>query len=546
MKKDMWKLFERKNKVLKKKHRFVEFSIMVMIALLAVLFACSPIATIQSISSTSTNPTNTIVIAKAPLSEISKDTVKVVIDKNKLQQKIEGFGATHVSLIYEGAGDVLSPEIRAKAIDALFKQVGISMGNLEGALLESTGGWENRKNDNSDPFSINWDGFETKTAEAIQQNLVKPALPLGFDNYFLSQKVNVRWASPWLEELRQHDYERYLDEIAEQVVAGHLHWRKVYGIVPAYQMLFNEPLSGNHELLNGSVKDIVNIVKRTGKRLQSEGFQVRFVLPNEETEENTVQVAKAILSDPEARQFVGAIGYHTYPYGSTYSSISEILATSGVGKPNPERIAVRERLRDLGQQYKIPVWMTEVSHGNVKAQSFEAFLGRAIHIHDELLYANASAYFGMNNMWDNASQQMHFNNQDLSSEEGTIVLIDSPKQTVTITGMGYAIGHYARWVKRGSTRLDATSSNPLVQITAFLDENQKSLVLVVINNAMESQQLDIQLNGVTLEGAIAGEQSTKTSYWQTLSPLKAEVSNHFTISIPPKSVTTMLGKEKPV
>ncbi|NUN67325.1 hypothetical protein HCU40_21985 (plasmid) [Pseudanabaena biceps] len=540
----MWKLFNGKNRILRLKLNLVSFSLVTAIALIAVLFACSPVATTQISSITSTNSTNNIIVAKAPTDQISKESVKIVVNKNKPHQNIEGFGVTHVSLVYEGVGDVLNPDLRTKAIDAIFKQVGISMGNLEGALLESTGGWGNRKNDNSDPFSFNWDGFDTKTAESIYQKLIKPSATLGFDNYFLSQKVNVRWASPWLENLQQHDYERYLDEIAEQVVAGHLHWRKAYGIVPNYQMLFNEPLSGNGELLNGSISDVVNIVKRTGARLQNEGFTAKFVLPNEETEEKTLEVAKAVLSDPEARQYVGAIAYHTYPYGSTYSSIPKILATSGVGKPNPERIAARKRLRDLGEQYQIPLWMTEVSHGEVKAQSFEAFLGRAIHIHDELIYANASAYFGMNNMWDNASQQMHFNNQDLSSEEGTIVLIDSPKQTVTITGMGYAIGHYARSLNRGSTRIDATSSSPLVQITAFWDDSQKRLVLVAINNEKEERALDIQLDGVTLSGAIASEQSTKTSYWQTLSPIKMEVPNHFTISVPPRSVTTMRGEAK--
>jgi O-glycosyl hydrolase len=523
------------NQVVKSKHRVVISSLVVAILVIVTLFACAPLAL---------NRSNEDVIAKSNLPQISPDAIKVVVDKNKVHQTIEGFGATHVSLVYEGVGDVLSPDLRLKAIDALFKEVGISMGNLEGALLESTGGWDNRKNDNLDPFNINWDGFETKAANAIQQKLVSPSASLGFNNYFLSQKVNVRWASPWLNTLRQHDYERYLDEIAEQVVAGHLHWREAYKIVPTYQMLFNEPLSGNNELLNGSIKDIVNIVKRSGERLQKEGFQVKFVLPNEETEEKTLETAKAVLTDPDARKYMGAIGYHPYPYGSAYSSIPRILSTSGVGKPDRDRIAIRQRLRDLGQEYKIPVWMTEVSHGDVKARSFESFLGRAIHIHDELLYADASAYFGMNNMWDDTSQKLHFGNKDIDSEEGTIVLIDSPKQIVSITGMGYAIGHYARWVKRGATRLEATSNNPLVQITAFWDQNQKRLILVAINNANKSQQLDILLNGVTLEGAIASEQSTQKSYWQQLSAIQVEIPNRFVISIPAKSVTTMQGLGK--
>src|SRR3989338_3365615 len=134
--------------------------------------------------------------------------------------------------------------------------------------------------------------------------------------------------------------------------------------------------------------------------------------------------------------------------------------------------------------------MTEVSHGEVDPRSFDNLLGRAIHIHDELVYANASAYFGMNNIWDTISHKEHFGNRNLFSEEGTIVLIDNDDtQTVYITGMGYAIGHYARWIKKGAVRIEAESSDPLVQVTAFRDDSQKRMVLVVINNASTEREL---------------------------------------------------------
>ena len=76
-------------------------------------------------------------------------------------------------------------------------------------------------------------------------------------------------------------------------------------------MLFNEPLTGNKELKSSDVQDVVDIVKRAGARLRAEGFSdILFVIPNEETVDATLRVAAAVLSDPEARQYVGAIGYH--------------------------------------------------------------------------------------------------------------------------------------------------------------------------------------------------------------------------------------------
>lgn len=465
----------------------------------------------------------------------------VLIDGAKQHQAIEGFGATHLSLVYEGKGDVLSPTLRSRAIDAVYRQVGLTTGNLEGALLESSGGWNERRNDNNDPFTTDWAGFQTFNARGMKENVVDLASPLGFNNYFLGQKVNVRWASPWLDTIRKTDYNRYLDEVAEQVIAGQVHWRDKYGIVPRYLMLFNEPLSGNRELLNGTIKDVVDIIKHVGARLRGAGFpEVKFIVPNEETEEISLHTAKAILSDPVARQYVGAIGYHPYPYGSPYASVPRILKTSGSGNPDSDRVAVRYALRDLGKQYGIPVWMTEVSHGDVDPRSFDGLIGRAIHIHDELVYANASAYFGMNNMWDAISHQLHFSGRNLNlfSEEGTIVLIDNKSETVYITGMGYAIGHYARWIKRGAVRIDANSSDRLLQVTAFRDVDRSRMILVAINNAFSAKTLSVTIDPEILSGRAIGEQSTATAYWQHVSVLVTNPTS-FTVSVPAKSVTTI-------
>lgn len=471
--------------------------------------------------------------------------VEVTIDNTQEHQTIDGFGATHLSLVYEGIGDVLNTDLRAEAIDAAYNQVGLTLGNLEGDLLESPGGYDQRTNDNSDPSNFNWNGFQSFRADVMKTKVVDLAEPLGFDDYFVAQKVNVRWASPWLDDIRDTNYDLYLDEVAEQVAAGHIYWRDTYQIAPDYQMLFNEPLSGNDELLNGTTQDVVDIVKRAGARLNSEGFsQIKFVIPNEETEQKSINTATAVLSDPVARPYVGAIGYHPYPYGSTYASIPKILNTSGTGNPDTGMISIRNQLRDLGQQYGIPVWMTEVSHGGVDPRSFDSLRGRAIHIHDELIYADAAAYFGMMNMWDTISQQGHFGNSDLFSpdNEGTIVFIENDSETVTLSGMGYAIGHYARWINKGAVRIDSTTNDPLLQVTAFRDDTQGQLVLVVINNAASARTLNVNMNELTLSGNLNGEQSTATAYWQSLTPFSTDSSSSFTLTVPAESVTTIVGQ----
>jgi len=462
------------------------------------------------------------------------------IETARRHQTLDGFGATHVTLVHSGR-DELSPVLRARALAAVYGQVRMTMGILDPVLLEGRDGSAPRGNDNDDPFRIDWSGFQTADIDAIVSGVLKRPEAQGFTAFQISARINTRWASPWLAALRSRDYQRYLDEAAEQVVAACTYWRDRYGIVTPIVQLFNEPLSGNAEVAHGGTQDLVDLVQRAGDRLRAAGFDsVRFVVPNEETEEKSLESARAILASPGARPYVAAIGYHPYPHGSVYANIGRLLDTSGSGHPDAARLRVRRQLWELARQYGVPVWMTEVSMGGVDARSYDDFRGRAIHIHDELTYANASAYFGMNSMWDRQSHAAHFGwRRPFFREEGNIVLLENASDTVVITGMGYAIGHYARWLHKGAVRIEAVSDDPLLLATAFRDESRRRLVIVLINNAGRARPVSVAVAGGRLEGTLAGEQSTPQAYWVPVDGLPAPEPGRFTLEVPGLSVTTL-------
>ena len=489
--------------------------------------------------------------------------VEVTIDNAVEHQTMEGFGATHQTLVFGSVGDTLTASQRTRALDALFNQVKITTGQVP-TVFEAPASstlstfFGNQANDNTDPLNLDWSGFFTGRGDTFKQKVVDPA-GSAFDLY-PDIKISIRWGAKWLGDIRSSDYNRFLDEAAEQALAGVTYWKNTYGSEPQYAMLFNEPLSGNKELgldccgLIRPVQEVVDIVKKAGARLRSEGFDtVKFVIPGEETESKSLSVAQAIQNDPAARQYVGAIAYHPYPYpypyGSAYSYVPNILSASGAGNPDSGSISVRGGLRNLGAQYGIPVWMTEVSQAffegeGIPATDFRILRGRAIHIHDELLYANASAFFGMNSIWDTTTQAAHFGTDGselLFANPDTIVLIEQPTDTVYITGMGYAIGHYARWINRGAIRIEATSSDPLVLVTAFRDDSQGRLVLVAINNASTSKTVEVNMNGLTVTGDLGGEQSTATAYWQPITSFAPATPTSFLLTLPPASVTTIAG-----
>ncbi|MCU0727477.1 MAG: hypothetical protein MUE73_17095 [Planctomycetes bacterium] len=472
--------------------------------------------------------------------------VEIRVDGEARHQVYEGFGATTLGLIHPGEnGDSLGPELRPRALDALYGQVKLTMGNVAVGPLETRSGIQHSQNDNDDPKVIDWSGFDMSLAEAMWKGVLQPAEAMGFDDWSLDGKINWRWSTKWLADLYRKDVPRCLEECAEETQACVECWKKISGSVPRYVHLFNEPTSGNGEIEGAHAETVRDIVKRAGDRLRIAGFpELKFVVPNEETVTRTIEVARVILEDPEARKYVAAIGYHVYPYGSPYASVPRILHASGAGRPDEESIHQRRSLRDLCRRFNVPAWMTEVSHGEVDPRSFDHLRGRAIHIHDEFVYADAAAFYGMNAMWDKKTHAEHFAGRGgedpdgYLTEQDTIVLVENDSRTVLITGMGYAIGHYARWLKRGAVRIEAASDDLLVQVTAFRQEAPGRLVLVVINNASDVRTLNVDLSSLSVAGPVSGEESREHVRWRAIEPFQPESSSRIRVAVPARSVTT--------
>jgi O-glycosyl hydrolase len=468
------------------------------------------------------------------------DEVRISVDGANLHQVWEGFGATTLSLVPADAKeDPLSPELRHELLDAVYHRAGLTMGNLALGWREKPALQQQGETGHDDA------GVDTLPTDSMWKYVVHPAAALGLDNYSLQGNINWRWTSPELAKLYHTDRARCLEKCADQVEHCVRYWHHLAGGLPRYVHLFNEPTSGNCEIQGADATMVRDIVKTVGARLHHAGFtNLKFVVPNEETVSRSIEVARVILEDPEARAYVAAVGYHVYPYGSPYASVPRILHTSGQGQPDEQSIHERHGLRELCAHYGIPAWMTEVSHGEVDPRSFEHLLGRAIHIHDEMVYADAAAYYGMNAMWDRRTHESHFAGRGgespsaYLSEQDTIALADNSTGQVLITGMGYAIGHYARFVKRGAVRLDANSSDALVQVTAFRDEHHGRLVLVLINCSSEPRQLRVALNHLAVAGPVTGTQSTELAKWQAWKAEEPQDKATLQLSLPPRSVTS--------
>ncbi len=477
---------------------------------------------------------STIALSKdlTPTPTPPKVDVKITVDAGIKHQVMEGFGATVITskrglafqTLQEPNSDNIMPELRAKTYKAI-GDVGLTTGNLQLGLLQLQQG-----------------KFDYSEIDFMWKNVVKPLEQYGFDNYYPAFLIDFRGMS-WLAPLRTANYNAYLDACATHVLKGVSRWTQVSGKQPKTLMLFNEPLSGNTELRGGSTKEIVDIIKRTGSVLRANNFSAKFLIPNEGSEELSLQIAETVLQDADARPFVGAIGYHPYPYESVYVDGARVLATSGAGNPVADRINIRTRLKNLGKQYNVPLWMTEVSNSTLQRDSIDQLRARAIHIHDELIYADASAYFGMLAFYDKKSHAEHFIGREntvggnFDNNEHQVVAPDQRTNQAIITGQGYAIGHYARFVKKGAVRLEANSSDKLVQVTAF--QNGAKYSFVLINNSNEAKKIMLEVKNAALPRVILGETSYANQRWTAVKNIADKTSRSFSVILEPNSVTSI-------
>src|SRR5437660_289891 len=89
-------------------------------------------------------------------------------------------------------------------------------------------------------------------------------------------------------------------------------------------------------------------------------------------------------------------------------------------------------------------------------------------------------------------------------------------RSMAIRSTPYAVGHYARWIKKGDVRVDATSTDPLLMVTAFASPARGTVAFVLINNAPEPRAVTFTLAGNQFNGNVSGEQSTNGGSWSSL------------------------------
>lgn len=271
-------------------------------------------------------------------------TVVTVIPAQRLQV-ISGWEVTATAPDpTEWAG---APRLRRAVYDRAVEEVGVNRVRLpirSGAESTSRGylryvrgeltaeAWRPLRyataNDNADPRTINWAGFDFSELDA---NIELGVLPLKQRLEARGERlfVNCNYTA-FTGQITRGDYiHDDPEEYAEFVLAAYLHMREKYGFVPDAWEVILEP-----DLVKQWPDGVVlgRAMAASARRLREHGFTPRFIAPSVTDMANTTRYLDGIVSTPGALEVLDEISYHRYQHGSSENAKAIAARANQLGR----------------------------------------------------------------------------------------------------------------------------------------------------------------------------------------------------------------------
>jgi hypothetical protein len=350
-----------------------------------------------------------------------------------------------------GQGTAGFASIQRELFDVAVGDLGINRIRLEvrSGLEHSSDKWSQRQsgaisqddwraaryatiNDNSDPFSIEWSGFQFAELDDTVRSVVRPIrdrLAARGESLF----VNATYVA-FTRDIRTGEAYAHEDpeEYAEFVLATYLHLQATFGWVPDGWNVILEP--DNTDFWRGAT--IGRAVAAAGRRLRQHGFTPRFTAPSTTNMANAPRFFDAAIDVPGAREYIAELSYHRY---------------HGVSEEALRQIA------DRGERYGVQTAMLEHIGSGYED------------LHTDLTRGRVSA-------WEQYA--LAYPGRDDGSKYYTIQPNAGGQSRVTMAGDARYLRQYFHHVRRGATRIGATSTDTRLDPVAFVNADGRTVVVI--------------------------------------------------------------------
>ena len=423
--------------------------------------------------------------------------VVVTVDPKTRFQTMQGFGASMRLFDDPRVTNTLDPATKratvvvpasdqSQILDALYTDLGLTRVRF----LPGDGGTE-LVNDNADPLVADLTKFNFAWTNGDGQLELMPGLVRrGARTYFTSSPR----LENWMTESNPAEY-------AEWLLVTLRYWRDRGHELP-YVSLKNEPGSA----ASGGVWSATylrDVTKLLGARIKAEGMTTKIVLPDDVNAREAYARLQVILADADARQYVGAVAYHLGDGGGELE------------------------IKQLAEQHGIPIWTTDFS-AKLNTDVFRA-------MHALIADGGASA----------VDYRWGFLGDHETSQLVRVVAPNGAYERFAKTPQYYAMGQYSRYVMPGAVRVAATSSDPSVTATAYVDAHKLIVVVAYVPppTLYFERALRVELgSGGPCVKRVEAVRSSDAENWVMLPQRFIDIPRISAV-MPARSITTFVGQQ---
>jgi PKD repeat protein len=279
--------------------------------------------------------------------------------------------------------------------------------------------------------------------------------------------------------------------------------RDQYGVTTVDAISFNES-DGGFSLLF-SAADQASVIKMAGGRFASAGLSnVKWLVGDTAQPAGLYNYASAILSDPAALPYLGAVSYHSWNALNTADSTFTNIAA-------------------LAQQYGKEVWCEEVGYDSALYQTPDTFKTWA--------YASKLAQ-----TYQKVLKLSRATVADYWEYQNDYPLVDPT--TFTPNPAFYVVRELQEGLRPGAQMVSATSDTPSVLALAGKHTANDTFMLQLMNTSTTSQQVTItglpSVNLALLRSSSSERSALIANYPQT-------PTGTITVTLPADSVSTLRG-----
>jgi O-glycosyl hydrolase/ankyrin repeat protein/protocatechuate 3,4-dioxygenase beta subunit len=433
------------------------------------------------------------VVVSSPASIESLETrrllshsANVTVDSGVTFQTIDGLGAS-----IKGNGQP-AEYLSSGFYDKIVNDLGATM--VRGVIWPTF----EKVNDDSDPNHFNWSAFDD-AAIAPQMEFFKHMKERGATKFVVSV-----WTPPyWMKTNRSLKDGGVLrpdmrDEYAEYLSAFVIAAKRDFGIDISGVSLQNEPLFVEpYESTVYNPNQMRELVRSVDKKFKAEGLTTNIMIPEDITFTGRTQWwIGPTMADTTTKNFQGVIAGHSYFKPDSWTDLKN----------------------NVVNKYGRKVWMTESSNN---APTWAGAITVGQDLYNALSLGNASAW-------------LYWQFSDNSSNSQFSLFTDgnpNPKY--------YAAKQYYHYIRPGSQRVSATSSDSNLLVTSVKNNPGGGKAIVLVNKGADDATTSFTVKGTSIPSSYRMIRSSATENSVDLGTVSA--GSNFSVTIPANSIVTLFS-----